>query len=55
MHYLCKDKKGNLFVVYGKDLTKYVGKSTMISVGSPEFRVLQIIDILTMKETISRT
>ena len=55
MHYLCKDKRGNLFVVSGEDLTEYVGKSTMISVGGPDFRVLQIIDVLTMKETISRT
>jgi hypothetical protein len=46
MNYLCKNTDGELFVKYSKkDLTKYIGTSTILNNGSYSYTVLQVIEI----------
>lgn len=54
MTYLCQTDGGYSFVLETtKDYSKYVGKSTYISLGNDSFRVLQAIDVLTSKDLVN--
>ena len=45
MNYLCKTQEGKTFVMKDVDYSKYVGKSTYISLGGDFFKVIQPIEI----------
>lgn len=44
MNYLCRYTDGVYFVNYStKDLSIYIGKSTLLSIGGPKFKVIQVL------------
>jgi hypothetical protein len=45
MNYLIKTQSGNMYSYYTtKDLSKYIGSSTHISIGDESFTILQVLE-----------